>query len=129
MSCVNVEDRITKDLGQTEEVIFTSIALKPELSAESIREDYSLKPEKMSEVLDSLFGKGLIEQVEDGSEPAVWRVTELGRLMLLKCVQVLRFDVMEAELREQPPGRVNELKEKKEFLEEAYKRAKVLGDE
>lgn len=126
MESVSPQKRITKDLEVTEEVIFTAIALNPDSSAEEIRESYNLSPQKMSDVLDTLFEKELVEQVDKGD--VKWRVKEIGRLMLLKYVSSLRFDLMEARLREQSRKDIEDLKRKKKFMEQAYKQSKVMWE-
>lgn len=124
---VKVEDRVTADLGRTEEAVFEVIALNPDSSIEEIRDKYNLSSDRVLEVTDSLQSSGFVRQVA-GSEfgDCVWEVTELGRLMLLKYVQVMRFDVMEAELRGQPPEQVEGLKRKKKAFENAYRQCKML---
>lgn len=124
---VKVDDRITTDLEQTEEAVFEVIALNPDASLEEIRERYSLSVNRVVEVTDSLRAKGLVTALEeDEFNDCVWKVTELGRLMLMKYVQVMRFDVMEAELRGQPESQVERLREKKAMFETAARQCKVL---
>jgi len=124
---VKVDDRITTDLEQTEEAVFEVIALNPDASLEEIRERYSLSVNRVVEVTDSLQSKGLVTALgDDEFDGCVWKVTELGRLMLMKYVQVMRFDVMEAELRGQPESQVERLREKKAMFETAGRQCKVL---
>jgi len=124
---VKVDDRITTDLEQIEEAVFEVIALNPDASLEEIRERYSLSVNRVVEVTDSLQSKGLVTALgDDEFDDCVWKVTELGRLMLMKYVQVMRFDVMEAELRGQPESQVERLREKKAMFEMAGRQCKVL---
>jgi len=93
-----VKDRVTTDLSKEAEAVFEVIALNPDESAASI----GFTTEKLLDLTNELESKGFVSPVEDvDSEEtdAVWRVTELGRLQLLKWVQVMRFDIMEAKLR------------------------------
>jgi len=129
-SMKRLEDRVTTDLGQTEEAVFEVIALNPDATAAEIKDKYNMRSSRVLEVTDSLVEKGFVEPVE-GSElqDCVWRVTELGRLQLLKFVEVMRFDVMEAKLRGQPQGQVEKLEEKKRMFENAYRQCKALFEE
>jgi len=127
---VKVEKRVTTDLGQTEEAVFEVIALNPDVAIEGIREKYGLSETRVLEATDNLQAKGFVEQVaENEHNDCVWVVTELGRLMLLKYVEVMRFDIMEAKLRGQPQKEVERLEEKKEAFETAYKQCKMLFEE
>jgi len=124
---VKVEDRVTTDLGQTEEAVFEVVALNPDASIEDIREKYNLSQSRVLEATDELQGRGFVRPVEeDVLNDCVWEVTELGRLMLLKYVQVMRFEVMEAKLRGQPKSQVESLESKKEAFESAYRQCKML---
>lgn len=126
-SMKRVEDRVTNDLGQTEEAVFEVIALNPGESMSRIKEKYGLSTERVLSVTDSLVEKGFVRQLaEDEGNDLVWEVTELGRLMLMKYYQVMRFDVMEAKLRGQREGEVEELERKKKAFENAYRQCKVL---
>jgi len=124
-----VKDRVTTDLGQTAEAVFEVIALNPDEPASKIQERYNLSTEKLLDVTNELESKGFVVPVKNPDEEetdAVWRVTELGRLQLLKWVQVMRFDVMEAKLRNQPESVVERLEEKKTAFENAYRQCKVM---
>jgi DNA-binding PadR family transcriptional regulator len=124
---VKVEKRVTTDLEQTEEAVFEVIALNPDAAIEGIREKYGLSKNRVLEATDNLQRKGFVEAVsEDEHNDCVWKVTELGRLMLLKYVQVMRFDIMEAKLRGQSRSQVEKLEEKKEAFETAYRQCKML---
>lgn len=124
---VKVEKRVTTDLGQTEEAVFEVIALNPDATIEQIREKYNLSKNRVLEASDNLQLKGFVEAVdEDEHNDCVWKVSELGRLMLLKYVEVMRFDIMEAKLRGQPRQEVERLEDKKEGFETAYKQCKML---
>lgn len=125
-----MSQRMTGDLELTEEVVFEVIALNPDKPAEVLRKRYNLSPGRMSEVVDSLLDKGFVEFVEeDEGSDLVWRVTEVGRLLLLKYIQVARFEVMEAQLRGLPRTEVEKARSKKKALETAYKQCKVLFDD
>ena len=127
---VKVEKRVTTDLEQTEEAVFEVIALNPDAAIEGIREKYGLSKNRVLEATDNLQRKGFVKAVPEAEHnDCVWKVTELGRLMLLKYVQVMRFDVMEAKLRGQPQSEVERLEEKKEAFETAYKQCKMLFEE
>jgi len=122
-----VEDRVTTDLGQTEEAVFEVIALNPDAGIEEIREKYGLSQSRVLEVTDSLQRRGFVRQVsEDEFNDCVWEVTELGRMLLLKMVQVMRFDLMEAKLRGQRVPDVDALESKKSAFENAYRQCKML---
>lgn len=124
---VKVEKRVTTDLGRTEEAVFEVIALNPDATIEGIREKYGLSKNRVLEATDNLQRKGFVEAVaEDEYNDCVWKVTELGRIMLLKYVQVMRFDIMEAKQRGQPVSQVERLEEKKEGFETAYRQCKML---
>jgi putative heme iron utilization protein len=124
---VKVENRVTTDLGQTEEAVFEVIALNPDSTIEQIREKYGLSPTRVLEVTDNLQRKGFVRALDESEfNDCVWEVTELGRVMLLKYVQVMRFDIMEAKLRGQSESRVESLESKKEAFETAYRQCKAL---
>lgn len=124
---VKVEDRVTTDLQQTEEAVFEVIALNPSEPATKIQEKYNLSQEKLNEVINNLIQKGFVQPIqEDEQNNLVWEVTELGRLMLLKYVEVMRFEIMEAQLREQSQQEVKQLKRKKKGFKNAYKQCKAL---
>lgn len=124
---VKVEKRVTTDLGQTEEAVFEVVALNPDATIDEIREKYGLSPNRVLEATDNLQHRGFIQALdEDEHNDCVWKVTELGRLMLLKYVEVMRFDVMEAKLRGQSVSEVERLEEKKEGFETAYRQCKML---
>lgn len=124
---VHVNESVTDDLSQTEEAVFEVVALNPDATIEEIREKYDADANQILEVTDSLQSKGFIRALDDGEfNDCVWEVTELGRLMLLKYAQVMRFDVMEAKLRGQPVEQVESLEEKKEAFEVAYRQCKTL---
>lgn len=124
---VKVEDRVTTDLEQTEEAVFEVIALNPSEPATQIQEKYRLSQEKLNDVINNLIQKGFIQLIpEDEQNELVWEVTELGRLMLLKYVEVMRFEIMEAQLREQNEQQVKQLKRKKKAFKNAYKQCKAL---
>ena len=123
----SVDDRVSTGLGKTSEAGFEVIALNPDETAEEIRERYGLSTEKWVSCISELERKGFVEPVHESEDlNVVWRVTELGRLQLLKWVQVMRFDVMEAELRGQSPEVVKGLKRKRTGFENAYNQCKVL---
>jgi len=127
---VKVEKRVTTDLGQTEEAVFEVIALNPDATIEEVRDKYKLCKNRVLEATDNLQRKGFVEAVpEDEHNDCVWKVTELGRLMLLKYVQVMRFDIMEAKKRGQSVQQVESLEEKKEAFETAYRQCKMLFEE
>lgn len=128
--CVSVENRVTSDLGKTEEAVFEVIALNPDTGIEGIREKYGLAPEHVLSVTDGLQSRGLVRQVgEDEFGDCVWEVTELGRVYLLKFVNVMRFDVMEAKLRGQSRKQVSDLERKREAFENAYRQCKALFED
>lgn len=127
---VKVEERVTTDLGQTAEAVFEVIALNPDAGIEEIRQKYDLTESAVLEATDELQSRGFVEPVSESElNDCVWRVTELGRLMLLKYIQVMRFDVMEAKLRNQSPQQVERLEDKKEAFETAYRQCKMLFEE
>lgn len=127
---VMVADRVTTDLGKSEEAVFEVIALNPDVGIEGIREKYDLSESRVLEFTDGLQDKGFVRQVgEDEFNDCVWEVTELGRLMLLKYVQVMRFEVMEAKLRGQPERQVERLESKKEAFESACRQCKMLFED
>jgi len=124
---VKVEDRVTTDLQQTEEAVFEVIALNPSEPATKIQEKYNLSQEKLNEVINNLIQKGFVQPIqEDEQNNLVWEVTELGRLMLLKYVEVMRFEIMEAKLRGQAEQQVEQLERKKKAFKNAYKQCKAL---
>lgn len=124
---VTVDGSISAGLGETEEAVLEVIALNPDLGSEGIRDRYSLSRERIVEVVDSLQGSGLVRPLESGEmDELVWEVTRLGRLRLLKCVQIMRFEVMEAKLRGCSSEKVERLEEKKNFFKTGYKQCKVL---
>jgi len=122
-----VEDRVTTDLGQAEEAVFEVIALNPDAGIEEIREKYGLSQGCVLEVTDGLQRRGFVRQVsEDEFNDCVWEVIESGRMPLLKMVQVMRFDLMEAKLRGQELPDVDALESKKTAFENAYRQCKIL---
>lgn len=124
---VKVEERVTKDLEQTEEAVFEVIALNPSEPATQIKKKYNLSQKKLNQSINSLIQKGFVEMVpEEEQNELVWEVTELGRLMLLKYVEVMRFEIMEAKLRDQPQKQVEDLERKKKAFKNAYKQCKAL---
>lgn len=124
---VKVEDRVTTDLKQTEEAVFEVIALNPSEPATKIQEKYNLSQEKLNEAINNLIQKGFVELIpEDEQNNLVWEITELGRLMLLKYVEVMRFEIMEAKLRGQAEQQVEQLERKKKAFKNAYKQCKAL---
>lgn len=127
---VRVEERVTTDLGQTEEAVFEVIALNPDLSIEEIRDKYGLSPERVLEVTDSLQHSGYVRALdEDEFNDCVWEVTDLGRMLLLKMIEIMRFHLMEAKLRGQELPDVEALKDKKQAFETAYRQCKMLFEE
>jgi len=124
---VKVEDRVTTDLEQTVEAVFEVIALNPSEPAVKIQEKYNLSQEKLNEAINNLIQKGFVQLIsEDEQNDLVWEVTELGRLMLLKYVEVMRFEIMEAKLRGQAEQQVEQLERKKKAFKNAYKQCKAL---
>lgn len=125
-----VEDRVTTDLEQTEEAVFEVIALNPDASIEEIREKYGLSQTRVLEVTDNLQRFGYVNQVSESEfGDCVWEVTELGRMLLLKMVQTMRFDLMEAKLRGQELPDVDALENKKKAFENAYRQCKMLFED
>jgi DNA-binding MarR family transcriptional regulator len=128
---VSVDDRVTNDLGSEEEKVFEVIALNPDEPASKILEKYDdLSERRLVEVVDSLSEQGFVRRLREPSdEGLVWEVTDIGRLMLLKYVEVMRFDVMEAQLRGMPVSVVEDLKRKRKAFETAYRQCKVLFED
>lgn len=126
-----VNDKVSSDLGQRDEGVLQCIALHPSFSAHKIGERYNLSAKAVLDSVDKLMNKGLVRQLpEDEQGDFVWRVTDLGRLRLLRLADVMSFEIREAELRGHGSKSLESLRNKKKCFEKAYIQSEeVFGGE
>lgn len=120
---------LTQDLDRDEEVLLVAISLNPEKDGEEIREEITTEKipfsvQDYSRSLDTLLQKGYVELAEESDEYN-WRLTELGRLALMKFSTLLKFDVIYARETNADEEVLNELLSDKEMFEKAHRAAKV----
>lgn len=127
---INETTGMTNDLDRDEEVLLVSIALNPDKSGDEIRKtlDSDKKPFEtvnFSKCVDTLLVREYVEMVDDEDSPLVWRLTELGRMALMKFKTILRFDLIYAHETGVEEEVIKNLSQEKQLFEKAHQAAKI----